>query len=229
MSPAAARMLRAARDETGRRAAAGGPPSALEADRLVALLEADPAGRAVLDAATGSEPPSDPTPEERGPRAERRRRRDRALAAIDELLLAGELAPDGPGRVVLPGFGASTWRALDALRAGAGGAEAAWAAALVRDPFADLGDAAPAVAEGPPPDRRLVDLAREVHAHEAARQDMRDALIRAEAAATRTAARGPAESLASIRDDMAALGAALAATDAAVAALWRAGLARAGG
>jgi len=230
VTPIADRVLRAAREEIGRRAAAGGPPWPLDADRLAGLVEADPAARGILDAAVVEarfvhDAPDD-TP---GARRARRERHDRAREAVDELLLVGELAPDGPGRVVLPGFGPSTWGALATLRAGARGPEAAWAAALVHDPLADLGDAAPAALTGVPRDPRLAPLARDVHAHEAARQDARDALLRAEAAAGHAAARGLVASLATIRADMALLGAALDDADAAVADLRRRGLARAAG
>lgn len=229
MSPLAALVLRAVRREVGRRAAAGGPTEALDAERLARRVEADPEADALLDAAVAEarrEFAYDAPPEVTGPRARRRARTDRALAAVDELLLAGELAPDGPGRVVLPGFGASTWRAAALLRAGAGGAERAWAAAVVAEPFADLGPDAPAA---PDPDPRLLAPARAVHAREAARQDVRDALIRAEAAARDVAARGGRDGVRALRDDVRALEAALAGIDAALAACWEAGLRRAEG
>ncbi|WP_217924058.1 hypothetical protein [Miltoncostaea oceani] len=232
MTPLAARVLRAARVEVGRRAAAGGPPWALDADRLAAVVEGDPAARGALDAAVaaaGAEGPFDGPGPEPGPRAARRARVEAARAAVDELLLAGELAPDGPGRVVLPGFGASTWRALGIIRAGVAGPEGAWAAAVAREPLGDLGDAAPAGTGGGPRDPRLDGTARALHAREAARQDLRDALIRAEAAARHAAARGLDDSLATIAADVAALEAALRAADRDAAALWEAGLRRARG
>lgn len=232
MSPLAAWVLRAARAEVGRRAAAGGPPWALDADRLAVMVEGDPAARGALDAAVAAAVPESPfggPDPESGPRAARRARIDRARAAVDELLLAGELSPDGPGRVVLPGFGASTWRALGVIRAGAVGPEGAWAAAVAREPLADLGDAAPPGARDLTRDPRLDATARALHAREAVRQDIRDALIRAEAAARHAEGRGLADSLATIAADVARLEAALHAADHDAAALWEAGLRRAGG
>ena len=225
MTPLAARALAAARAEVARRAAAGGPPDALDAGRLAAALEADPACRADLDAAvvaTRRDLAFDAPPEIRGPRAERRARHDAALAAIDELLLAGELVPDGPGRVMLPGFGPATWRALDALRTRSGPA-AAWAAAVAAMPLADLGDAAPADLRDLPADPRLAAPARRLLARQAERQDLRDALIRVGAAARHAAGRGLDDSLASIERDAASLAAALARADADLAAMWEAG------
>jgi hypothetical protein len=222
-------VLRAARAEVGRRAAAGGPPWALDADRLAVLVEADPGAGAALDAAAAEARRGYADDEPHGPRARRRARLDCARVAVDELLLAGELVPDGPGRVVLPGFGASTWRALGALRAGASGAERAWAAAVAAEPLSDLGDLAPAGLRDATRDPRLAPLARALHAREAERQDVRDALIRAEAAARHAEGRGLARSLGTIAADAALLGEALAAADRDVAALWDAGVRRARG
>ncbi len=183
-------------------------------------VEADPAARGDLDAALEAlrrrHPMADPAGE--GPRAARRARLDVALGAVDELLLAGELAPDGPGRVLLPGFGPATWRALRET--------GAWAAAVAAGPLADLGDAAPPGLSRPA-DPALADAARRLLARQAERQDLRDALIRAEASARHAAGRGLQDSLAALERDVGGLQAALDAADADLAALWEAGLRRA--
>ncbi len=224
MSPLAARALAAVRAQVGRRAAEGGPGDALDAGAIAAALEADPACHADLEAAAAAqaeladEPAGAP-----GARASRRAHHDAALAAIDELLVAGELAPDGPGRVVLPGFGPATWRAIAVLHAGAGGDEASWAATLAAEPLADLGAAAPRELAAHPADPRRAGAAWRLLARQAERQDLRDALIRAGAAARHAAARGYGDSLAGIERDAAALAAHLARADADIAAMWEAG------
>lgn len=223
MTPLAARLLRAAREEVARRVAAGARGAAIDADRLAAEVAADPASHALIDAAVAAARRADPgeaPPPPPGARATRRDRVDGARAAIDELLLAGELAPDGPGRVVLPGFGPSTWRALALLRAGAGGADRAWARAIAGQPLADIGLIDPPARPTSPAGRRRARLARAVLAREAERQDLRDALLRAEAASEHAEARGLDDAVATIAADRRRLEAALAACDAAVASLW---------
>jgi hypothetical protein len=224
VSPLAARALAAVRAEVGRRAAEGGPGDALDADAIAAALEADPACRADLEAAAAAraELADELVGGVTGPRASRRARRDAALAAVDELLVAGELAPDGPGRVVLPGFGPATWRAIAVLRAG-GGPEGTWAATVAAGPLADLGAAAPRELVAHPADPRRAGAARRLLARQADRQDLRDALIRAGGAARHATTKGYRDSLAAIEREAAALAAEIARADADIAALWDAG------
>jgi hypothetical protein len=227
----AARALAAARREIGRRAGAGSDDPTMAVDRLAAAVEDDPGARRELDEAAAARRRVD-RPEASwdlpGPRAAREARRAEAHHAIDELVLAGELLPDGPGRVRLPGFGATTWRALALLRAGGGGPAGRWAAAVAAEPLADLGDAAPPPLRGVRPDPRLASAAQALHAWEARRQDVRNALIAAEAALATTLEGGHAESARLLRDDLRELEEALAAADSRIARAWEAGLHEAG-
>ncbi len=139
--PVAGRVLAAARREVGRRAAAGRDDPSLEIEALAAALEADPADRATLARAEAARRRSELF--EAGPPAGARALRERRAAevhrAAGELLLAGRLVADGAGRVRLPGFGGSTWRAIGRLRAGAGGPERRLAETVAAEPAADLG------------------------------------------------------------------------------------------
>jgi hypothetical protein len=143
--------------------------------------------------------------------------------AVGALVLMGELAADEPGRLMLPGFGPSTWRALAVLRGGGAGAEAAWAAAVAGPPLRDLGEDAPPglVREAEP---RLAAAALRLLAVEAERHDVRNALVTAEAARATAAERGNAPGVRTLDEDLAALTRALEAADAAVAAIWDAGV-----
>ena len=227
----AARALAAARREIGRRAGAGSRDPTMAIDRLAAAVEDDPGARRELDEAAAERRRADRPEawwEVPGPRAAREARRAEAHHAIDELVLTGELVLDGPGRVRLPGFGATTWRALALLRADARGAEGRWAAAVAAEPLADLGDAAPPALPGGRPDPRLASAAQTLHAWEARRQDVRNALIAAEAALATTLEGGHAESARLLRDDLRELEEALAAADSRIARAWEAGLRAAG-
>jgi hypothetical protein len=213
----------------GRRAAAGRDEPSLEVAALVAALEDDPGDRAALAAAETarrraerfeSAPPS-------GARALRARRAAEAHRAVGELLLAGELVADGGGRVRLPGFGGTTWRAIALLRAGTPGPERLLAEAVAAEPGSDLGRAAPGFMEGLRPDPRLLDPARRLHALEAARQDARHALLSAEAALVAATDAGHEDSARIVRADCAALAARIAEIDAAIEAAWAAGARRA--
>ena len=226
----AARALAAARREIGRRAAAGSDDPTLRVDALAAAVEDDPRARRELDEAAAERRRVDRPEawwEVPGPRAAREARRAEAHHAIDALVLAGELLPDGPGRVRLPGFGATTWRALALLRAGAPGAEGRWAAAVAAEPLADLGDAAPPGLRAEP-DPRLAPAAVALHAWEARRQDIRNALMAAEAALATTLDAGHAQSARLLRDDLGELERALAAADSRIARAWEDGLREAG-
>ena len=164
-----------------------------------------------------------------GAAAARRARADEVHHAVGALRLMGELAADEPGRLVLPGFGPSTWRAIAILREGGRGPEAVWAAAVADLPLQDLGD------ESPPglhrdADPRLAEPALRLLAVEAQRQDVRNAVVTAEASRATAAERGNAPGVESIDEELAALRRALQAADAAVAAIWDAGVrASAGG
>ena len=214
-----------------RAAAAGGRPEPdLTPERLAAALEADPTAREALQRAAvarrRAEPPEEPGGAT-GHRSERRARADEALLAVDALLLAGELVADGPGRLRLPGFGPSTWRAIAVLRAGASGPEGAWAAAVAARPAADLGAAAPAALRGLRADPALARTAAHLLSVEAERQDARHALITAEGALAQTLARGNDAGARLVASDCEALRTAIATADAAADALWTEGLRRA--
>jgi hypothetical protein len=226
----AARALAAARREIGRRAGAASDDPTLTVDGLAAAVEDDPGARRELDEAAAERRRVDRPEtwwEVPSPRAAREARRAEAHHAIDALVLAGELLPDGPGRVRLPGFGATTWRALALLRAGASGPEGRWAAAVAAEPLADLGDAAPPVPGGRP-DPGLASAAATLHAWEARRQDVRNALIAAEVALAATLDGGHVTSARLLRDDLGELEEALAAADARIARAWEDGLREAG-
>jgi hypothetical protein len=223
-------VLDALRGEVAGWAESGQGPREIAADRVARELADEPRLRPLLDAAVADEHRADPfgPPPPEGPRARRAARAERVHATLDALVLAGQLVLDGPGRLALPGFGPSTWRAVAALRAGAAGPEARWAAAVAREPAGDLGDAAPAALRALDAPPALAGLARRVHAWEARRQDARDALLRAAAAEASAAGRGLSDSVESLRRDAAELEAVIAAADAAVARLWDEGLRRAG-
>jgi hypothetical protein len=226
----AARALAAARREIGRRAAAGSDDPTMTIDALAASVEDDPAARRELDEAAAERRRADRPEawwEVPGPRAAREARRAEAQYAIDALVLAGDLLLDGPGRVRLPGFGATTWRALALLRAGAGGAEGRWAAAVAAEPLADLADAAPPTLRAQA-DPALAPAAATLHAWEARRQDVRNALIAAETALATTLDGGHAQSARILRDDLEELERALAAADSRIARAWDDGLREAG-
>jgi hypothetical protein len=186
--------------------------------------------RPLLDEAVARERRADPFAPAPAPgaRADRAARADRVHAGLDALLLAGLVVPDGPGRLALPGFGPSTWRAVAVLRAGRPGPEARWAAALAREPAGDLGTAAPAFLRDLTAPPALEALARRVHAWEARRQDARDALLRTARAEASATARELERSAASLRRDAAALQAVIAEADSAAALLWDEGVRRAG-
>ena len=131
----------------------------------------------------------------------------------------GELAAQEPDRLMLPGFGPSTWRAIAVLQAGGSGPEGAWAAAVADLPLQDLGDEAPP-GLARPADPRLGEGALRLLAVEAQRQDVRNALITAEASRAAAAERGNAAGVRMLEEEAAALGKALEAADAAVAAMW---------
>jgi hypothetical protein len=135
----------------------------------------------------------------------------------------GELAADEPDRLLLPGFGPSTWRAIAVLQRGGGGPEAAWAAAVADLPLQDLGDEAPP-GLARPGDARLAEPALRLLAVEAQRQDVRNALVTAQAARATAAERGNAAGVRMLDEEAAALERALAAADAAVAAMWDEGV-----
>lgn len=190
---------------------------------LAEALESDPEARALLDREAAEwrrANPGETLDLPQGARAERIGRGDAVLRAIDALVLAGELAPDGPGRVRLPGFGPGTWRAVVHLRGGQGGPLDRWARAVAAEPVADLGPAAPAFLRDLDPDPELAEPARRLHAWEARRQDARDALLRALAAEAVADERRLAGAARTIREERAMLEAEIDRADVAIAAIW---------
>ena len=221
--------MAAARREIGRRAAAGRDEPTLEVEGLVVAMEADPGDRAAMSAAEADRrrtdyPEADPPS---GARALRERRAAEAHRAVGELILAGELVSDGAGRVRLPGFGGTTWRAIALLRSSAPGPERALAEAVAAEPGADLGPAAPAFMSDLRADPRLAEAARRLHGLEAVRQDARNALLAGAGALVSAVDAGHEDSARLIRADCAALEARLAAIDAAIDRVWEAGRRRA--
>jgi hypothetical protein len=225
--------LRVLRREVGARIGAGREDAGTRVDRLASLVEADAGAEAALEEAVAAQRHQDPLgPTLARPPSARAARGDRlhaAREAVGALVVAGELVPDGPDRVCLPGYGASTWRAIAVLRRGAGGGgEGAWAAAVVALPAAELGDAAPGFLRGlraEPPLRRP---AAALHALEALRQDHRHALINAEGAIGVALEAGHADSAEALRAECAELAARMRALDRGIAAAWREGARAAG-
>lgn len=232
MHPAAPRALAAVRRQVGRRAEAGPPDAGLSVEQVGAALEADPADRTLLARAAEARRRSHPPERLEHPPSARTGRQDRAeeaRQAVGELILAGELAADGPGRVRLPGFGASTWRAVDLLRGGGAGTPGGrWASTVAAEPAADLGDAAPPFLRGLRPEPSLTEAAARLHALEAVRQDARHTLLSAEASLAAALERGHLDSAAALRTDCEQLDARIVQIDAAIERTWRDGLSRAG-
>lgn len=231
MHPAALRALAAVRRQVGRRSESGPPDAGLSVEQVSAALEADPADRAMLDQAADARRRSHP-PErfDHAPsaRAGRQDRAEEARQAVGDLILAGGLIADGPGRVRLPGFGATTWRALALLRGGgAGGPGGRWASTVAAQPAADLGDAAPPFLRGLRPEPSLTRAAARLHALEAVRQDARHALLSASASLAAALEGGYGDSAAALRGDCDELQARIAQLDAAIERAWRDGLTRA--
>ena len=158
-----------------------------------------------------------------GPAAARRARADEVHHAVHALRLMGELAADEPGRLALPGFGPSTWRAIAVLRDGGTEPEEAWAAAVADLPLQDLGDEAPP-GLARPADPRLGEGALRLLAVEAQRQDVRNALVTAEASRATAAERGNQAGVRMLDEEVGALERALEAADVAVAAMWDQGV-----
>jgi hypothetical protein len=142
---------------------------------------------------------------------------------VGDLLLAGELVADGAGRVRLPGFGGTTWRAIALLRSGAEGPERRLAETVAAEPASDLGSAAPGFMGGLRADPRLLEAVRLLHALEAVRQDARNALLAAAAALVSAVDAGHEDSADIVRADCAALEARIAEIDAAIEDAWSAG------
>ena len=226
-APVAALALRAARRAVARAAAEGGGPPELSLDRIAAWLEDDPDARAALDAAAAERTRRDvtvgPAGAGAGPAAARRARADEVHHAVHALRLMGELAADEPGRLVLPGFGPSTWRAIAVLRDGGTEPEEAWAAAVADLPLQDLGDEAPP-GLARPADPRLGEGALRLLAVDAQRQDVRNALVTAEASRATAAERGNQAGVRMLDEEVGALERALEAADVAVAAMWDQGV-----
>jgi hypothetical protein len=213
----------------GGRAAAGRDDPSLAVEGLAAAMESDAGDREALAAAElerrptellAGEPPS-------GARALRERRAAEAHRAVGELILAGELVADGAGRVRLPGFGGTTWRAIALLRSGAQGPQRLLAEAVAAEPGDDLGPAAPPFMSGLRADPLLVESARRLHGLEALRQDARNALLAGAAALVSAVEGGHDESARLIRADCAVLEGRIAEVDAAIERTWEAGLRRA--
>ena len=210
----------------GRRAASGRDDPSLSVEALASAMEADGGDRAALAAAELARRPhefleGDPPS---GARALRERRAAEAHRAVGELILAGELVADGSGRVRLPGFGGTTWRAIALLRSGVRGPERLLAEAVTAEPGADLGASAPGFLRDLRLDPRLVEAARRLHGLEALRQDARNALLAGASALVAAVDAGHEGSARLIRADCAALEDRIAAIDAAIARAWEEGV-----
>jgi hypothetical protein len=213
----------------GGRAAAGRDDPSLAVEGLAAAMESDAGDREALAAAELERRPTELLADEppSGARALRERRAAEAHRAVGELILAGELVADGAGRVRLPGFGGTTWRAIALLRSGAQGPQRLLAEAVAAEPGDDLGPAAPPFMSGLRADPLLVESARRLHGLEALRQDARNALLAGAAALVSAVEGGHDESARLIRADCAVLEGRIAEVDAAIERTWEAGLRRA--
>ncbi len=167
------------RAEVARRAQIGQEDAGASTAALAALLEDDELARGPLDDAADARRRRILFDEyDTGPRQRRVDREAEVHAAVGRLTLRAELVADGLDRVVLPGYGVGTWRAIAALRehpAGSG-----WAAAVAAGPAADLGEHAPRFLRQLDPDPRLSEPAAKLHMLQAHRQDVRNALMVAE-------------------------------------------------
>lgn len=173
-------VLAALRADIAGRAAFGIEDAGQSKSALGAQLDADPQVRPLLAESAAARRRRDQFGDGNdGPRQRRVDREAEVHAALGQLLLRGELVADGLDRVLLPGFGAGTWRAIRSLRESAG-EQSSWEAAVAADPAADLGAVAPPFLVGLSPDPRLGEPAARLHLLQAHRQDVRNALLVAE-------------------------------------------------
>jgi len=195
-------------------------------ERIAAALEEDPATRPMLANAAETRRRRDPYgagAEEPSPRRNRIARCWEVHLATDALVLSRGLVLDGADRVLLPGFGPATWRAIGILRDDGGGAEGAWARAVVAAALAHLGPAAPHALGGQAMDMRLREPAERVHVLEAARQDLRHALLMSDAAIGVAVDRGNTDGADVLRADCAEREAQIAQVDLMIVEAWQAG------
>lgn len=219
-------LLANLRREVADRVAGGVEDAGARLDHVASVLDEDGAARAVLAAAAAERRRRDPYglgAIDRSPRQDRLDRAGEVHDAAGDLVLARRLRPDGDGRVVLPGFGPATWRALAILRAGEVGARRAWARAVALAAGESLGETAPAFVRAGPLDVRLTEQAAHLHLLEAARQDMRDQLLRNGAAIGVALDRGNAAGVAMLQEECAAQERQIAEVDGLILRVWRAG------
>ena len=195
-------------------------------ERIAAALEEDPATRPVLADAADTRRRRDPYgigAEERSPRRDRIARCWEVHLAADALVLSRGLVLDGTDRVLLPGFGPATWRAIGILRAGRAGAEGAWARAVAGVALANLGPATPPGLAARAMDMRLQAPAERVHMLEGARQDLRHALLMSDAAIGVAVDRGNTAGADVLRAECAEREAQIAQVDLMIVEAWGAG------
>ena len=125
---------------------------------------------------------------------------------------------------MLPGFGPSTCRALEVLRAGGDGPEARWATTVAVVSVENLGNEEPPYLRGLTPDPALAPTAREMLAVEARRQDLRNALITAEAVLAAATERRNVPGARAVAAECDVIRGALEKADVAVRDLWDAGV-----
>ena len=159
-----------------------------------------------------------------GPAAARRARADEVHHAVHALRLMGELAADEPGRLVLPRVRAEHLagdRRPAGRRDGAGGGVGGGRGRPAAPGPGRRGAARPAAR---PADPRLGEGALRLLAVEAQRQDVRNALVTAEASRATAAERGNQAGVRMLDEEVGALERALEAADVAVAAMWHQGV-----
>jgi hypothetical protein len=216
-------VLAALRADIAGRAAVGIEDAGRAKAALGARLEGDPATSALLEEAAAARRRRDQFGGGNdGPRRRRIDREAEAHAALGRLLLRGELVADGLDRVVLPGFGTATWRAIRSLREDAQ-QQPSWEVAVAAGPAEDLDSSAPPFLVGLSPDPRLAEPAARVHLIQAHRQDVRNALLVAQFATGVAIDANNTRGVDSLRAEAEACARQLEVLDSEIDAAWEAG------
>ena len=219
-SPVEHAVMALLRRDVAERAAAGVDDASQAKSTLAARLEDDQDGRTLLEESATARRLRDRLGEDNdGPRQRRIDREAEVHAAVGQLLLEGGLVADGLDRVVLPGFGAGTWRAIASLRVGSA-SPSGWEAAVAAGPAEDLGMSAPPFLLGLRPDARLAEPAARLHLLQAHRQDVRNALLVAQFATGVAIDADNVRGVESLRSEAEACARQLEVLDAEIEAAW---------